>query len=178
MPKRELSTKPSQVRNRMRRKLADIQAEIYRIKPLEEWDWEELQRGYPRHSNGRFGRPPAWAGFHIVAPEVQKRLAQMTAANLRTHSQSALQAIVDMITSDEVDIEGNPIVKPETKLKAAQFIIEHTIGKPQTNVNVDAGDSLKSLLAKVMVNDDGEDAHPITIPGVVEYDEYDDEEEE
>lgn len=172
---RQPSTDPKAVRNRMRRKVAGIQQEIELLKPLDQWDWEELCRGYPRMSDGRFGKRPAWAGFHVVEPELQRRLTRMTAGNLKRYSRTALAAIVEILTNNETDIEGNPLVKPEVRLKAAQFIIEHTIGKPQTNVSVEAGDDLKNLLAKVMVNDDGEDAHPITIPGFVEDEEEDNE---
>jgi hypothetical protein len=171
---REVSTKPHNVRNRMRRKVAGIQEEIERLKPLEEWDWEELCRGYPKRSDGTFGRRPAWAGFHIIEPELQRRLTRMTSANLKRYSRTAVAAVVQILTNDETDIEGEPLVKPETRLKAAQFIIEHTIGKPQANVQLDAGEDLKSFLAAIMVNDDGEDAHPMILPGAVLSDEEDD----
>lgn len=164
---REVSTNPRNVRSRMRRKVAGIQEEIELLKPLEQWDWEELCRGYPKQSNGKFGRRPAWAGFHIIEPELQRRLTRMTAANMKRYSRTALKAIVNLLNDTSADLDGTPLVKPETRLKAAMFIIEHTIGKPQTNVSLDAGDSLKDLLGKVMINDDGEDAHPITIPGMV-----------
>lgn len=171
---RELSTNPKQIRHRMRRKLADIQDEIYRLKPLEEWDWEELRRGYPRKSDGRFGHKPEWAGFQLVDNEVQRRLAQMTAANLKSYSRHALRTIVELLKDERTDLDGVPITSSAVRLKAAEFIIEHTIGKPQSNVQIDAGEDFKSFLAGIMVNDDGEDAHPITIPGVV----VDDEDEE
>lgn len=171
---REISTNPRNVRNRMRRKVAGIQEEIERLKPLEEWDWEELCRGYPKKSDGTFGRRPAWAGFHVIEPELQKRLTRMTAGHLKRHSRIAVQAIVNMLRDTSFDLEGNPVVKPETRLKAAMFVIEHTIGKPQANVSIEAGDSLTDILAKAMINDDGEDAHPITIPGQVEYEEEED----
>lgn len=170
---RQVSTNPKTVRSRMRRKVAGIQEEIERLKPIEQWDWEELCRGYPRMIDGRFGRRPAWAGFHIIEPEVQRRLTRMTAGNLKRYSRTAVATIVQILRDTSVDLDGNPLVKPETRLKAAMFIIEHTIGKPQTNVQLEAGDDLKDFLARVMVNDDGEDAHPMILPGEVVEDEDD-----
>lgn len=170
---RQVSTNPKTVRARMRRKVAGLQEEIERLKPIEEWDWEELCRGYPRMIDGRFGRRPAWAGFHIIEPEVQRRLTRMTAGNLKRYSRTAVATIVQILRDTSVDLDGNPLVKPETRLKAAMFIIEHTIGKPQTNVQLEAGDDLKDFLARVMVNDDGEDAHPMILPGEVMEDEDD-----
>lgn len=173
---RELSKDPKQIRGRMRRKLAGIQTELYRLKPLEEWDWQELERGYPRNKSGKFGARPSWAGFQLVDQELQRRLAQVTAANLRGYSRYAVKAIINMIKDDSVDLDGDPVVPAAVRLKAAEFVIEHTIGKPQSNVQIDAGDDFKNFLASVMVNDDGEDAHPITIPGSVYQDEDDEEE--
>lgn len=154
-------------RQRLRTRLDPgfIRAEVEKIKPIEEWDWEELERGYPRGLKGRFGKRPVWADLLVTDDEVQRRLRKLTAAKLRGGSRDAIGVVMNLMMDDSVDLDGKPSTPAAVRLKAAELIIEHTIGKPTQHVDVDAGDNLSNLLASCMVNDDGEDAHPVIIPG-------------
>lgn len=165
--RRELSTKPEQVKNRIRRKLGGIQEELERLKPIEEWDWEELQRGYPKNVSGGWGPRPAYADLWQVNDEVQQRLKRLTRAKLGEHVAVALDTIVELMKDDSVDLDGKPTTPAATRLKAAEFVLDQTVGKATTKVEVDTGANLTQFLADCMVNDDGEDAHPVILPGQV-----------
>lgn len=164
---RELSTNPNQIKNRLRRKMTNIEEEVNRLKPLEEWDWEELQRGYPKGENGHFGKKPAWAEAFRATHEVQRRIRSYTSSQLSSYAGKALNVLVDLMEDDSVDLDGKPTTPASVRQKAAEYVLDQTIGRPTAKVEVEAGEGLKEFLADIMVNDDGEDAHPVIIPGAV-----------
>lgn len=153
----ELSTDPKNVRARLRRKnrkvrytedqMAEEAALVYK-KPVTEWDMEELARGRPRNAAGDFrGGMPAWI-TPLVRREAERRLVDMAKAELATHVSSAIKVIYDLMTNDETDFEtGRPIVSPQTKLAAAQFIIEQIMGKSKQRVDIEAGQTVTEFLA-------------------------------
>lgn len=175
--RRELSTDPGQVKVRIRRKIAGLDEELERLKPVEEWDWEELQRGYPKRVDGKWGARPRWADLYQVDAEVQRRLKGLTRAKLGEHVGVALDTLVQLMQDDSVDLDGKPATPAATRLKAAEFILDQTIGKATSTVAIEPGEGLQQFLAACMVNDDGEDAHPITLPGEVLSDDEDEIEE-
>lgn len=162
--------KPSNAKTRLRRRLdpAKIERDINHIKPIEDWDWEELQKGYPKGPKGKFGPRPRWADVYRVDTEVKRRLRDVSAAELRSFIGPAIRTIVALMEEDGVDLDGKPIVPSSVRLKAAEMVLEHTIGKPVAHLELGTTDTFKDLLASCMVNDDGEDAHPMIVPGVVE----------
>jgi len=168
---RELSSRNTKNRLRRRMNMDVIRRDVEMIKPLEEWDWEELQRGYPKGENGKFNKRPIWADLFRCDDEVQRRLRNLTAANLKAHASEAVEVLVGLMKEDGTDLDGRPIVPPNVRLKAAELVLDHTIGKPTAHVQFDAGDNLTSLLASCMVNDDGDDAHPVIMGQVIEDDE-------
>jgi hypothetical protein len=155
--------------------IKQIMQQLEKLKPLDEWDWEELQRGYPRGPSGRFGKQPEWASLVVARLEVQDRLRQMTKSQISVHAGKALKTIVDLMDDDSLDIDGKPVVPPAVRLKAAEYVLDQTVGKA-TAIHQTNTDNFQNLLASCMVNDDGEDAHPVTIPGEVLYDEEDEDE--
>lgn len=171
MAHRELSTKPRQVKVRMARKIAGLEEEMERLKPIKEWDWEELQKGYPKRADGKWGPRPRWAELYQIDDEVQRRLKSLTRGKLGAQVGAALDTLVELMTDSSVDLDGKPSVPAATRLKAAEFILDQTIGKATANVSVEAGSNLQDFLASCMVNDDGEDAHPVILPGEIEQDE-------
>jgi hypothetical protein len=157
----KLSKEPQQIRNRLRRKGKkfqedlDMYAELAWHKPIAEWDIEELARGRPRDKGGKFrGRTPMWI-TPAVQQEAKKRLLNETMGKLSHHIDKAVVTIGNLMTSEEVDDKGKPIVDARTKLAAAQFILENFLGKPKAIVELTAGDETKSILASAIILDDG-----------------------
>ena len=141
-------------------------ADVYR-KPLDDWDAEELAMGRPRNSSGRFSGPrPKW-----ITPEMHEeaieRFKSLTRQGMRKATVSAIQTIQDIVENNDVDNRGRPLVTASTKLSAAQFLIEHVIGKPTQRVETDVSVKLQGILGAVMVNPgkDG-DYLPAHTPGI------------
>jgi hypothetical protein len=182
-----LSRKPSQIRNRIRRakKRGDTELVNFELsllheigyKPVSEWDIEELAHGTPRGKDGKFhGISPPWMTDSIMR-EVKKQLHRRTFGKLTANIELAIQVVTDLMTSQEVDDKGKPIVDARTRLAAAQFVIEHVIGKPAAILPVDAADQVRQMFAAAIVLDDGrQDTHLPVIEGRVVSE--DDEEEE
>lgn len=155
-------------------------AELVWQKPLREWDMEELARGKPRNKKGNFQGPtPGW-----VTPEVQKevkrRLMSRTRQDLSLHLSSAINVIKDLMESEEVDDKGRPLVDARTRLAAAMFIIENTIGKPKALLEIsDATDNVKAAIAAAIVLDDGlpQDHHGEIVEAEIVEEEEDDDDE-
>lgn len=178
----KLSRKPEQIRRRLRRKGAafeqdlEIYNEVMSRKPVSEWDLEELARGRPRNADGKFGGvAPAWLTIHVQR-EAKRRLVEQTLSEMSIHVASAVRAISQLITSEEVDENGKPIVDARTRLAAAQFVIENIVGKPKAIIELNAGEEIRGAIAAAIVMDDG---LPQDQPYVIEDVEFtqDDEEE-
>jgi len=180
----KLSTKPEQIRRRMRRTVGTDKfqedLELYYkhtgFKRVELWDIEELAHGKPRNRNGNFtGGRPRWLSPEIIR-EARRRLIDETQALIGEQATLAIQTIVKLIESEEVDDKGRPIVDARTKLDAAKFILEHIKGKATAIVEVEAVDFTKRMLASAIVLDDGKPQDElIVLEGeIVEEEEEDD----
>jgi hypothetical protein len=179
----KLSTKPEQVRRRLRRAAANKKnasdgrigrdmEKLYR-KPIEQWDNEELARGRPRNRAGDFrGIAPTWITPEIHA-EAKRRLVRNTFGTMAPYLQNAIKVVADLMMSEEVDMNGKPIVDARTRLAAATFFIENFIGKPTAHVEVSATENVvHAALVPAIVLDDGDDQSHLVLEG--EY--YDDDE--
>lgn len=151
-PRRRVrSNRPSAVRQRLRKadqKFDDAKAdvELYYQKPIEEWDFEELQRGRPRASDGRFyGNKPKWLTPVLMA-EAQARLKTMTAQQLGMYAGDAIEVMAELMNESRV---------PMVRFQAAKYILDQIIGLPTQRVEAKAQIEFESLLADVMVNPDG-----------------------
>lgn len=176
---RPLSTRPEMIRKRLRSSAKDIDRDVAMLygKPVSEWDFEELQRGRPRDpETGRFprGPKPKWI-TDITMGEVRRRLQMMAKDQVASHTSSALGAIRDLMTDDREDANGRPMTPASVKFQAAQYVLDQIIGKPSSKVELSGSVELQHILAKIMVNPDGEDAHPV-IEGYVEEELIDDDE--
>jgi hypothetical protein len=142
-------------------RVAEIATELY--KPVEEWDWEELTRGRPRTRDGRFdAATPSWL-TPVVQREIERRLGVVGKQKLAEHLDVAIQTFAKLLTDDERDDRGRPLVPPAVRLQAASFIYEHLVGKATTRVEVEAHtDEVFFRLAGAMVVD-GTPAHPVAI---------------
>lgn len=152
---------PKQIRARARRqasrkngrgrKMTEVEFEAL-YKPIEEWDLEELARGRPKGADGTFrGRKPGW-----ITREVHERAMELFVENTRGEmgalTPDALDSLRWVLSSDEVDERGKPIVPASAKNQASMFILEHVVGKPKQHVQQDISVKLQGILGSVMVN--------------------------
>jgi len=179
----KLSREPAQVRRRLRRKHEkfstdlDIYQDVAYGKRIEEWDLEELARGRPRASNGKFnGKSPAWI-TPAVQREAKRRLLEHTFGKLAGHVDQAITAMGNLLVSEEVDDKGRPLVDARTKFAAAAFIIEHMLGKPKALIEIGMDETTRSAIASAIILDDGMPQGHMTIEGDFEEAEEDDDEE-
>lgn len=176
-----LSKDPKQIRRRVRRAHGKIQADVDLYlkeaygKPIEEWDLEELARGRCRDQNGQFrGQAPQWI-TPTVQKEARRRLLEHAFGTMAGHVDLAIQTLVNLIQSEDVDDKGKPIVDGRTKLQACIFILEHVMGKPKAVVELHDTNEAKSALAAAIVLDDGKPKNP---PVILEGEYTEDDEEE
>lgn len=121
-------------------------------KPIADWDAEELARGRPRDARGGFKGPkPEWVTAEIHE-EAMERFKSIVRTGVRVASIDAVEFMQRMINDEETDNRGRPLVPASTKLQAAQFLVEHLIGKPTQRVESDVSVKLQGLLGAVMVN--------------------------
>lgn len=176
---RELSTKPAAARNRLRKSTKAVARDLELVyeKPVSQWDFEELQRGRPRGPDGTFstGARPGWLTDTILT-EAQKRLKRLTRDQLGQYAGAAIEVLNELMKDTREDENGRPITTSATKLSAATYILDQVIGKPTQHVEVEGNVKLDTLLAAVIVNPDGEEAHPV-IEGTFEEVEDDDDDE-
>lgn len=147
-------------------------------KPIEEWDMEELARGRPRNRAGTFTGPnPSWL-TPLLIKEAKDRLRVLTRDEIAVFSGDAVRTIHRLITSEDVDDDGKPIVSAAVKLNAATYLLDQTIGKATNPVEVTGNVQLQHLMASVLVNEDGTESHPVINGEVVEDDDEEDDEAE
>jgi hypothetical protein len=148
-------------------------------KPVEDWDFEELQRGKPRNSDGSFsrGQRPKWVTPAVIN-QVRVRLKEMTRDDLSKHVGAALSCLGDLMADETCDDNGRPNTPANVKLQAATYVLDQVIGKPTMMVEARANTALEGMLARIMVNEDGEDAHPIIEGTWSEADEEEDDDDE
>jgi hypothetical protein len=169
-PTSSLSQKPEHIRKRLRRREVPLKRDLEMLantrKPINEWDTEELARGRPRDKDGTFrGVTPKWI-TPLIMDEAKRRLKVGALETLSSKVIDAIEVIHKLMMSDERDSDGKPIVDARTRLQAAQFIIEHTIGKARQPVDMNgSADGYRQFLAGAlkMVDTNGQlvDAHPV-----------------
>lgn len=122
-----------------------------RVKPVGQWDIEELARGRLRDKNGNFsGAKPQWidAGVHEAAMAEFKRRAS---ADARSLVPLALDRIKELMTDQEVDERGRPVVPRGVQADLAKWAIEQLLGKPTQKQELEIGARLQAVLANSMV---------------------------
>jgi hypothetical protein len=163
----KLSKNPAQIRRRLRRagehleRDVDMYSEATGFKPVVDWDLDELARGKPRAVDGSFrGGVPVWV-TPLITREAKRRLLDESFGKLAGHVDLACTVIAKLLTDKSVDDHGKPIVDARTKFAAAQFVIEHVIGKPKAVVEIDGSDRVAQFLASALVLESGQPAHPV-----------------
>lgn len=170
-----LSRRPSAIRARLRKSAQPFERDLEMLnqesgyKPVSEWDLEELSKGRPKNPNGSFrgGPAPRWLTSKIMV-EIKTRLREEASFALSSQLGAALDCVKKIIDSEDVDDTGRPIVDAKTKLDAAKFIIEHTVGKAKALIEVDTTESYREFLAGALVLPSGASAHPV-VEGTVLY---------
>lgn len=155
-----------QVRSRMRRKIQkgqkvdDETFDAWAGKPIDEWDIEELARGRPRDARGGFrGKPPKYMP-RAVHERIAERFKMLVRDQLNQNAVQALGVVSNLITSDDVDDKGKPLVPASVKLDASKWLVEHVIGKPVQPTQTDVSVKLQGILGAVMVNPTLDSDHP------------------
>lgn len=176
------STKPNSVRQRMNKRQAKLDKnpydtelldemekdiEILYNKPVAEWDWEELKRGYPRGTDGKFHTRARMLLSPVVMREAQARLRVQAAVELGGHVQEAIDTISELMAYSRVDM---------VRFKAAELLLNHVIGMPTARVEVDTTENMQSFLADVIVNPDGKQ-HMVIEGSVMEEDDEEEDDE-
>ena len=187
---RGTSTRPRAARTRLRRAHERGERDTDQIKrdiaiaygkPLEEWDWEELSRGRARppgdHEPGKIRgrRPKILAEGQLINLEAQRRMRALAEHEILTLADEALRCLFELITNDEVNEWGAPLVPAGVKLQASQYIMNHVIGTPKQRHEVSGTNPLAELMGGVLVNPDGRASHEIVDGEVVEDEEGGDE---
>lgn len=132
--------------------IGQVEKQTYYKKPLADWDAEELARGRPRNAQGNFKGPkPAWVSAEMHE-EAMDRFKSIVRTGVRVASIDAVEFMQRMINDESTDNRGRPLVPASTKLTAAQFLVEHLIGKPTQRIESDVSIKLQGILAGVMVN--------------------------
>jgi hypothetical protein len=97
---------------------------------LDDWDEEELIRGYRRGRNGRFGDPPKFIPRE-VAQEAFRRLVRVGERKLRQNYVKAIDQLVVLALDEDTPAK--------VKLEAIKEIQNRTVGKtPDVLVTTDA----------------------------------------
>lgn len=121
-------------------------------KPIEEWDDEELARGRPRNPSGGFNGPkPKWVSRE-VHERAMERFKSLVRSGMNVGALSALGVVDSVLTSDDFDVKGRPVVPYSTRLDAAKYLLDHVVGKPTQPIQTDISVKLQAILGDVMVN--------------------------
>ena len=110
---------------------------------VEDLDDEELSRGQLKAVDGSFrGRPPK------VVPQ---ELLQAMRREWLTRAQDKLRAaLLESGIGTLVSLAGNELIDPGVRLRAAEKIIERTMGKVPDKIEVAAEDPVETLFRKVL----------------------------
>jgi hypothetical protein len=148
-----MSMTKKQLRERARRskdKGYSVDAEIL-YKPIHEWDAEELARGRPRSENGSFnGQVPKWLTRELHE-ESLTRFRQMIRDGLQDNTRIAIETIKYIMENDDLDAKGRPVVAASTKLEAAKYLVDHTLGKPKQRIETDISVRMQGMLATAII---------------------------
>lgn len=149
---------PKQIRRRAMRRLKSNPRmplhEAYEgtMKPVAEWDLEELARGRPKNERGTFeGASPKWVSRQITE-EAMERFKVLIREEMNSHTIVGLNTLVRVLDDERVDNKGKPFVSANVKVDIAKFLLEHVVGKPVQPTQSEVSVKLQAILGTVMVN--------------------------
>lgn len=151
-----LSMNPKAIRNRTRRRGQITEKEFDTLyKPIEEWDEEELARGRPRAKDGTFrGAAPKWL-TREMHEQAMEQFKKIIGNRMREEAVNAIGVVANLLNSHELDDKGRPVVPPSVQLQAAQWLVEHVVGKPKQRTETDISVKLQAVLATAMIGGAG-----------------------
>lgn len=182
----DLSMHPKAIRNRSRRRGKMSLKEFNELyKPIDQWDEEELARGRPRAKDGTFrGAAPAWL-TREMHEKAMERFKELIGNRMRTEAVGAIGVVSNLLNSTDLDEKGRPIVPPSVQLSAAQWLVEHTIGKPKQRTETDISVKLQAVLATAMVGGVGPGQPgavtalaPASLPGPMDAESWEDDDDD
>lgn len=173
---RRISARRQAAKNKLRKSSARSEKALQELgalyneeKPIEEWDWEELQRGRPKNKNGKFtGVQPRWI-TPAVHEEAARRLRSLSVNKLGEHTQAAIDVMVRLMTKSKVDM---------VRFQAAKYVLDQIMGIPTAKVEVQGNINVRNFLADLLVNMDGRPAVQDAIDAEIVDDDEDDEDED
>lgn len=115
---------------------------------VEDLDDEEVATGRLKSIDGSFrGRPPA-----VIPTE----LVQAMKREWLSRAQSRLQeALLEYGIGTMVELAKDPLVDPAVRLRAAQMVVERTMGKVPDKIEVAAEDPVETLFRNILKDPDG-----------------------
>jgi len=163
-----------QIRARRRRALKrvdDINVELQQelgLKPIEEWDFEELAKGRPRSPDGTFrGAKPKFIDRELHE-QIMDRFKLMVKHKLVGNGLQAMNALDYLLTEEDLDRKGRPLVPPTVRLQATQYVLDHLIGRPTQPVTCDVSVKLQGILGLAMVNPTEEGGYELAQRGFIQ----------
>lgn len=122
------------------------------FRPVEQWTIEELSKGYCKTAEGRWpSRPPSQLMRGQIRERIDEEFRKRVRGSMNGLTVDALNALQRVIKDDDLDGRGRPMVPAATKVKAAEFLLDHLLGKPKQVVQEDISVRLSGILADVMV---------------------------
>lgn len=115
---------------------------------LSVWSEEELIRGQRRDKHGRWsGRPPKVIPKAIHDELVKRKMSQAYGL-LRESIYDAVAVLVDVAQDEEADAT--------VRLKAAEMILDRTMGKPTETMQLEVKNRFQEVFEEVVVYDDSD----------------------
>lgn len=158
------STRPRQVRTRLRRGSQDVAAALPLLgyPPIDQWTFAELAAGRPKGFSGSMG---AWMK-PAAQEEIVRRLKLGLYGELRTMMPEVVKVLKKLLRDDD---------NPNLQMQAVKLLLEYVIGAPERRVAVREATVGEMLLADIITLDDGEEMYQgRMIEGEVVEDEEDD----
>lgn len=110
---------------------------------LSEWSDEELERGQRRGKDGKFRKPPTVIA-KAVHDELVKRRMSRAYDLLRASTYDAVQVLVEVAKDENADTG--------VRVKAAELILDRTLGKAPQHVTLDVNAPWQKLMAQAIVS--------------------------
>lgn len=142
------STRPEQIRTRIRRGTQDVKSAIPMLgmPDIETWSFAELCAGKPKGYSKQ--APPPWI-TPAVEEELVRRVRIGAYAELRKIMPTALKALARIAADDD----------NSHQFQAIKLILEYVIGTPERRVAVREATVGEKLLADLIVFDDGDEMY-------------------
>lgn len=121
-------------------------------KPVEDWDMEELARGRPRGADGTFRGKIAKYVTREVHEAAMSRFKNAIRAGMNANAVQALATMDLILSNNDLDDKGKPVIPPSVKLQASQYLLDHVVGRSVQPTQTEISVKLQAILGSVMVS--------------------------